>query len=516
MDILNVRRLTPGIKALLVLAFAVMSGFMWRVRGTHGWGSMWGMFAVGVMLVLFIFAFFGNRKKMSLEAIPVAVILLGITNGGWGTLNSQMGGYLGSTVPFTGQEEEVLISISPWSGFAVMLLLGFGWMPLFTMFIGTLFSKKQYKIWHYIVFIAAFYGVVYLFQFVIAHFILPFISPEAVSAFKEGLADREIEMSPMMAYIKNLGSEAWFKKIPFGRNYFASIRVVSYSAGALVLSLLTLIFKRDTVTGLLSFVFNLISAAAITVADFVMISDSDAGFLANVNIPKFIEAGGWNLWEYLTGFFIGFGMMLVLVCLPRSVTGGEGYFIYTLPVKNKKLYAAYGTVFTLFFTFVVTVARPAGMRISEVAQAVARYAANRINGESGIKNVLISFSEFSEDILAYIFIALICIIGIIPCAVIAHKNAVKKDLSNLLNVRTEDFCLKAVPVYFIVSAVNYFFLTDTGIYTDLIFKLKAKGPSSFLGMLKSGEITVVTVMMVSFVLFLALYFIVSKKAVKKK
>ena len=70
MNVLNVRRLTPGIKAALVLCCAVMTGFMWRVRGSHGWGSMWGMFAVGVMLVLFIFAFFGNRQKMRLEAIP--------------------------------------------------------------------------------------------------------------------------------------------------------------------------------------------------------------------------------------------------------------------------------------------------------------------------------------------------------------------------------------------------------------------------------------------------------------
>ena len=130
------RNLTAGVKTLMVFAFAIMTGFMWRVRGSHGFGSMWGMFAVGVMLVLVVFAFFGNRRKMSYEAIPAAVILLGITNGGWGTLNSQMGGYLGSTAPFTGEEVAATVEISPYYGLWVMLLLGFGWMPLFSIFMG--------------------------------------------------------------------------------------------------------------------------------------------------------------------------------------------------------------------------------------------------------------------------------------------------------------------------------------------------------------------------------------------
>lgn len=495
MNVLNVRRLTPGIKAMLVLSFAIMSGFMWRVRGSHGWGSMWGMFAVGVMLVLFIFAFFGNRKKMSLEAIPVAVILLGITNGGWGTLNSQMGGYLGSTVPFTGQEVVDTVEISAGSGVAIMLLLGFGWMPLFAMFIGSLLSKKQYKIWHYIVLFAVFYVVVYGFQFFVAHYILPFINSQAVESFKLGLADKGIEMSPMMAYIKNLGNEAWFKKIPYGRNYFASIRVISYSAGALVLSFATLIAKRDVVTSFISFAINAICAVSITLADVVMVVDSDRGFFAGINAPRFLQGGNWSLWEYLTGFLLGFGIMLLLVCLPKSITGGEGDFDYTLPFKKKNLYAAYSAVLTLFFTFVVTVARPAGMRIAELA----------VNKGSG----------FDEDKLTYIIIAVLCVVGIIPCAVVARKNIIKKNLPNLLNLRTEDFCLKAVPVYFAITALLYFVFSDSGILYCIPFA-EINSPASLLEMIRSGRILIVTIMLISFVLFNIIYFAVAKKAVRKK
>lgn len=214
MELTQTRELNAKAKTFMVLAFAFLTGFMWRVRGSHGWGSMWGMFAVGVAMVLFIFAFFGNRKKMSYEAIPVAVILMGITNGGWGTLNSQMGGYLGSTVPFTGEEAVATVEISPWYGLWVMLLLGFGWMPLFSIFLGSLFSKREYKISNYIAIIAVFYALVAVFMFTLSHFIVPYITPTAVDMFKEGLADKGIEMSPMMSFIKNMGSEAWFRKSP--------------------------------------------------------------------------------------------------------------------------------------------------------------------------------------------------------------------------------------------------------------------------------------------------------------
>ncbi len=495
LDILNARRLTPTLKALLVLMSGILGGFMWRTRGAGGFGSMWGMFAVGVMLTLVIFAFYGNRKKISLEALPIAILLLGITNGGWGTLNSQMGGYLGSTVPFSGQELETVVSISPWSGLAVMLLLGFGWMPLYSMFIGSLFSKKQYKILHYITLIAIFYAVVFLFEFVVAHYILPFIHSPAVEMFKKGLADVGFEGSPMMAFIKNLGNESWFKKIPFGRNYFASIRVISYSAAALVLSLATLIGKRDKATAFISFAINLISAFSITLADVAMIIESDAGFFANINAPAFFEKlNAWSLWEYSTGFFLFSGIMLLIVCLPKKISGGEGYFEYERPIKNKNLYAAYSAVFTLLLTFVVTLARPIGMRVAEWV-------------------VMKGYSD-KEDLIMYIIIAVICVIGLAVTASIAQKNIIRKDMPNLVNIRTEDFCLKAIPVYFALTAFIYFFTGDDNITTELF--LSAKNPSSFLAMIRDGSQLIVAMMVVSFVLFNLLFAIISKRAVKKK
>ncbi len=473
--------------------FAVMTGFMWRVRGDHGYGSMWGMFAVGVMLVLAIFAFYGNRRKMSYEVIPVAVILLGITNGGWGTLNSQMGGYLGSTVPFTGEEVERVVSISPYSGLWVMLLLGFGWMPLFSLYIGSLFSKKNYKAKDYMILIAVFYIVVGIFMFFAAHYILPFIHGESVELFKQGLADSGIEMSPMMSFIKNLGSEAWFKKLPFGRNYYASIRVVSYSAAALIVSLAALIAKKDKVTFFISTAINTVSALAITLADVFLIIDSDAGFLGKVTPPRFLENGSWSLWEYFTGFLLGFGIMLIIAFLPKSVTEGEGKFEYAEPFKNKNIHGAYSAVLTLLFTFVVTAARPLGLRIAEML----------VDSEK-IKE---------EEPLSYIIIVAVCAVGLAVSAAISKKNIIDRGLAVPVPMRTEDFCMWAVPLYFLVTGVLYFF---TG--SDIVkFPFsQIKNPSSLIEMIRDGSLVTTLVMIISFILFYILFFAAKRPAKKQK
>ncbi len=475
MELIQTRELNGKVKALMVLAFAFLTGFMWRVRGSHGWGSMWGMFAVGVAMVLFIFAFFGNRKKMGYEAIPVAVILMGITNGGWGTLNSQMGGYLGSTVPFTGEEVTATIEISPWYGLWVMLLLGFGWMPLFSIFLGSLFSKREYKITNYITIIAIFYVLVYVFMFTLSHFIVPYITPTAVEAFKDGLADKGIEMSPMMAFIKNMGSESWFKKIPFGRNYYASVRVISYSAAALLSSLTVLVAFRDKITAFLSTAINAIMALAITIADVFLIIDSDRGFLAKVTPPAFLAQGSWSLWEYFTGFLLGLGVMLLLVCLPRKITQGEGKFEYEPPFRKQWLHGAYSAVLTLFFTFVLTIARPLGMRIADML----------------IDRGMLDDNEIYEIII----MAVLGVIGFIFCAVTVNKNITKKALPVPVPKRVEDFCMSSLPRYLFVVALIYFFTYDMSFIEIL------KNPASLVNVTQDANIVLIVIMAASVLLF---------------
>lgn len=489
------RKLTAGAKTAFVFAMAFAGGFMWRVRGDHGYGAMWGMFAVGVAFTLVIFAFFGNRKKMTYEAIPIAVILLGITNGAWGTLNSQMGGELSSGVPFAGEEAARTVSISPFSGLWIMLLLGFGLVPLFSLFIGSLFSDGEYGLKHYLSLIILFYATSFLFRFVIAHYILPVVNPQAAEGFAKGLADVGIELSPAKAYLKNAGSAAWAKKIPFGRNYAASVKAISQAAAALVSSIAVLVFMRDKITAFVSFAFNLVSALSITIADAFLIIDSDAGFLAGVKAPEFLRGGSWTLWEYFTGFLLGLGIALVILALPKDVIRGRGVFEYEEPFKNKNFRAFYGAVLTLTFTFGLTLARPAGIRISDDLKEAGAVPAG-------------------GDALEIIITAAICVLCLAFFAKTARKNVVVRGLPVPVAMRTEDFCMKAAPVYFGATGILYFFTGNAYIINFPFSQIKSL--PALARAAGDGEVVTTLIMLLSFVLFYAFYFAARKKSVSKE
>lgn len=485
------RNLTLPTKIFMVFACACMTAFMWRLRGSHGWGSMWGMFSVGATLILFIFAFFGNRRKMSYEAIPFGIALFGITCPGWGTLNSQMGGYLDSSAAFSATDEVSTVAISPYSGLAIMLLLGFGMIPLFSIFIGSLFSKKEYSIWKYVIIIAVFYAVAIGFQFSISHYILPKINPQAVEGFKLGLSDKGIELSPMMAYIKNLGNISVLKKIPFGRNYTTSIVVISRAIAGLACSLVALTAFRDKLTGLVSFGINIVSAISITLASLPMIADSDRGFLATKQLPKFLTGDSWQMWEIFTGFFLGFGIMLILVCLPRKALDGEGKYKEKSFFSKPILRYLYSSLLVLFFPFGLLIARPLGMRISEIL-----FEMNKIKSEGAVETAVM---------IAAIIVALII------CLVVGKKSYLDKGLQVPVPSRCEDFCGKALPFFFIANAIIYFFSGSECIITLPFAEMKSFAAIKML--IFNGTLSAMLLTIAAFILFLA-FFLISKKLSK--
>lgn len=456
---------------LIPIIGALLIGFMWRVRGDHGFGSMWGMFAVGVALTLLIIVFFGNKMTVRYESIPVAVLLLGITNGGWGTLNSQMSGYLTSSFPFNGEEVDRLIEISPFSGLIIMLLLGFGWMPLFSLFIGSLFSDKKYNIKRLIFFIAIYYISMMIYNISVSHILLTVINPDAVEGFKAGLADIGSNSSPIEAFITNLGSAAWAKKVPFGRNYFTSIEVISSALASLTASLAVLLVLKDKTTFKISTAINTVSAFSITIADIFMLFDSDRGFLAGIEAPDFIRFHAWGLWEYFTGFLLGFGIMTVLLKLSRELSDKS------TPESagcSAKLNFLFNGIFTLFFTFGLTVARPLGMRIAEWVVE---------------KN---NFSD--EDILTVIFAIIIGIILFIPCICVARKNIIINNLTTPVKLPIINFSVYALFSYYIVIAIIYFFTGNSD---------RAYFISFFRKTFNEGFLTLI--MIVTFCLFIALF-----------
>ncbi len=483
------RNLTVPAKIFMVLACACATGFMWRARGSRGWSSMWGMFSVGMTLIYIIYAFFGNRRKMRYESIPFAVILMGITVGGWGTLNSQMSGYLYADAPFLSAEKANFTTINPYSGLIIMLLLGFSWMPLFAMFIGSLFSKKDYKIWHYAVLIGVFYVIAIACQFSVSHYILPKICPEASEMAKQGLADRGISLTPMAAYIKNLGSAAYAKKIPFCRNYFTSIVVISRAIAALAVSLTALIAFKDKVTAMISTGINIVSALAITLADFTIIAGWDRSLLAGINIPDFFRVGGWTMWEFLTGFFIGFGIMLILVCLPKKLIDGEGKYKEKSFFENKTLRYLFDSIFVLFLPCLL-MARCFGLRLSD-----------QLCEKGYIKD---------DETLGLIILAVLAVISLVICLLIGKKNILKKELQVPVPLRIEDYCMKAAPIWFSVCILFYYLLGD-----DAVYYLSYSGIGEFKNAVISGNESVLFVTILSVIGFYVFFFAAKKCSEKK-
>ena len=124
-------------------------------------------------------------------------------------------------------------------------------------------------------------------------------------------------------------------------------------------------------------------------------------------------------------------------------------------------------------------------------------------------------SKFKFYTFTIIFTVIIGAVGLVPCVVFALKNIVKKNLPNVYAKRAEDFCLDYIPVYFGITALLYFVFSDSGIISN-ITAVKAKGPASLGEMILGGDLFIVTLMLISFVLFNLIYFVVLRRCVRKK
>lgn len=474
---------------LSIIAGACLMGFMWRARGSHGFGAKWGMFAVAFVFMLFIYALYGKRKKMNYEMLPLPAVFAALTAGGWGTLNSQMNGYLGSSANFVGEETFRYIEISEYSGLIIMLLLGFGWLPLFAVALASLFSQKKYEFKDYVIFIGVYYVTMIIANFTISHYILQVINPEAVEACAEGLRDAGHDMSPMKAFITQFGSAPWAKKIPFCRNYFTSVKVISSAIGALASSLSVAVVLKDKFTALISTLINLACAIAITVADIPLILDSDRGFFANVTTPAFIAGCEWSTWEYFTGFILGLLIMLVITLLPKKYTNSEEDYTYVTSIKNKRFSLIYNGILTLFFSFVIILVRAFSFRLNEFF--------------------------WDEEIVEIILTIVLSAALFYPVIKLVKKNLITKNLDMPLDILPREFAVKILPDYFLIAGLVYFLLGEfesTLFSIDLLQIINANG---FLEKWNSGTLFIPVIMIISFILFNVSFKIIVGKKIKK-
>ena len=326
-------------------------------------------------------------------------------------------------------------------------------------------------------------------NFTISHYILQVINPEAVEACREGLLDAGHDMSPMKAFITQFGSAPWAKKIPFCRNYFTSVKVISSAVGALASSLSVAFVLKDKFTAIVSFFINLSCAIAITVADIPLILDSDRGLFAKVKTPTFITGCEWSTWEFFTGFILGLLIMLIITLLPKKYTASEEDYTYQTSIKNKRFSLIYNGILTLFFSFVVILARAFSFRLNEFF--------------------------WDEEIIEIILTIVLSAALFYPVIKLVKKNLITKNLDSPLNILPQEFAIKILPDYLLIVLLVYFLLGEPESTLFSINLLEIISVSGFLEKWNSGVLFIPIIMLISFILFNIGFKIIVGKRTKK-
>ena len=436
-------------KVISVILGAVIGGFMWRCRGDGGFGSSWGLYSVGLVIMLLIYHFYGKRKGMRYEMIPLGGLMLGLSVTGYATVIIQLAGVVWSDLPYSGemlnglepvlvgQNGDVYAPIDPVSGAVIIFLMAFTLIPLFAFFVTSLFSGKEYKLRHYIIAIAVYMLSSLLFKATVSHFILQLINPDQVSYAALGLeAYGQNYSSPMAAYMSHFLDRGWAQDIPFFENYYMSIEHVSDALAVVVLSLYALIFRKDKYTGFGSLVLNLLTAVTTTAFTPLVSATFDSGFFKGVEFSEiFRKFATWGTWEFVTGFFVGLFVMIFLALTARTHTPSDAVDMSPL-IENKKMNFGFNFVLTVFILG-VTPARAIGIRF-------ARLLVNT--------NVL----GDDEPLGTILTVVLSVIFGVFVLKLM-NVNMLKKD-SNAFDMSPVRFAKIALPAYLGMCFVVYFFM----------------------------------------------------------
>lgn len=475
-------------KVLSVILGTLLGGFMWRCRGEGGFGSSWGLYSVALVILLLIWTVYGKKTKMKFEMIPFGAFLMGLGVTGYGTIMDQMMGYCWSDLPYQGQDTHISVAAS--HAILIFFLMGFTFVPMFSFFAGSLFSKRQYKAQHYIIMIALFFGVSYIFKASLAHFILKVINPETVNCAQLGLIDSGYDYSsPMAAYMAHFGQRKWSQTIPFFENYFMCIEHVSDAAGVISLVVYAGVFLKDKITAAATFIISFVTGLGTTLFNILLYASmSQESFIAKYDLPSFLSnISGWGIWEYSTGASVGFITMLFIALIPRKYTeqtecDNEPFF------RNKIVSFAFNTVCSIFI-LALTPFRAIGIRTGRL-----------------LENLGICSDSPSGDI--------IMIVGTVFLgAFFIYKfvcNILKNDKTPF-GLSSVEFTNIALPSYFIMCAVAYFALDKAVAFNLPISEIKE---TSFFNVMFSQSWFEFTLMVITLICVIVLYFLL-KKSLKK-
>lgn len=443
-----------GAKIISVILGAIAGGFMWRCRGDGGFGSSWGLYSVGLVLMLIIYHFYGNRKGMKYEMIPLGALMLGLSVTGYATVIDQLAGVVWSDLPYSGEmlggldpvllgpNGDVYAPIDHVSGAVIIFLMAFTLIPLFSFFVTSLFSNKEYKIKHYITAVAVYMISSLIFKATVSHYILQLINPDQVAYAALGLKEYGFDYaSPMAAYMSHFLDRGWTQDIAFFENYFMSIEHVSDALAVIVLSLYALIFRKDKYTGFGSLVLNLLSAVTTTVFTVLVSYSFDSGFFKGVEFSEtFRLFASWGTWEFIVGFFVGLFIMAFLALTVKNNAENEGCDMSPI-IANPKLNFAFNFVLTVFILGVAP-ARAIGIRFARMLEST-----NILGDDEPLGTIL-------TVVLSVIF-------GIFMIKIL-RKNILEKN-SNAFDMSPVKFAKIALPSYLGMCFTVYFFLDNIGI-----------------------------------------------------
>ena len=483
-------RLSSGKKFAGVILGALLCGFLWRVRGTHGFGSAWGLALVFACMTLLIFSFYGNRAKIKYELLPIGCISAFIATPAWGIVNGLAGGVLrGSLAGADGEELETVIN--GYHGLILLIMTGFALVCLYGIFVGTLFSPKEYKLYHYLIYAAVFLAAVYAAKLTFAHNLVKIIIPEAVREFSKGIADAGKDGGVRQVYLHYLFNAAGLKKIAYGRAYGESVEHIAFAFGALALILTSLVAFRDKITAFISFIINLFAAVGITVSNVFLINSSHnpGNIIGSLRLPGFLSRTSWGMWEFFTGFFIGLGIMLVIALIPDKYTAGKHYKSESA-ISNKIVRFVYNYLFTFGFALAAVPVRAAGLRLADTLEGAGVISSER------------------NELVSYIIIGVLGAAAAVLLFALLKKNILDKNLPVPVRKKPLDFARLVLPGYTLLILI--LFLIPDAEMLSLISS--AKAPAEFLQGLDRANIAAV----ISAVLFLAAFVTVKKRSVSNR
>ncbi len=287
---------------ITVFIGALLMGFLWRVRGTTGWGSSWGLLNAGFIFTMFIILVKGSRQKWNIGWLALTGLSFMMTVPSWGTLLNQITGVLYKAEFWSVGDSNVYVPVA--SAVFLMLCLGFGLATLFGIMLGRGFSSKQWKLKDFIILVAVFYIADLISKATVAHLILNLVQPQATEIFKEGLAAAGLDTNVYKIYMEHFNDLSWAKKFDGGRNYFSSIQAVSSVIRSVAALLAVRFIIKDKTSAKTGLVVSAAFSFSITVSDlFFYFGNGGYHMQRDSYFTDFIYP--WSCWEYFTGFIAG-------------------------------------------------------------------------------------------------------------------------------------------------------------------------------------------------------------------